>query len=136
MPYQILEHTADFRLRVWGKNKKEFFEEAAYALLEVMQPKEKKQNLVSVKRKLKIRSRDVTELLVDFLNSILTRTQTNKETYVKVDILYLDNTNLEAELGAVKVKEFKKDIKAVTYHQAEVKRNQKGEWETLLVLDI
>lgn len=136
MPYEILKHTADIRLKVWGRTQEELFEEAAYALLKIMQPEVGNHHAAPVKRYLAAEAASLTELLVDFLNRILTSAQTNKETYIKVDVHHLHDTNLEAELEAVKAEEFGEDIKAVTYHEAEVRQNEKGEWETFLVLDI
>lgn len=136
MPYEILPHTADTRLRVRGKTKEELFEEAAYALLKVMQPQVENRHAVPAKRRVAVEAGNTTELLVDFLNRLLTSAQTNKETYLRICIHHLHDHNLEAELDAVKVEEFGEDVKAVTYHEAEVKHNNNGEWETLLILDI
>jgi SHS2 domain-containing protein len=136
MPYEILKHTADIRLRVWGKTQKELFEEAAAALLKLMRPVKDKRPAAPVKRRLTLEAANLTELLVDFLSRILTLAQTAKETYIKVAVWELGDTKVAAELDAVKVKEFGEDIKAVTYHEAEVKQKESGEWETLLVLDI
>lgn len=136
MPYEILKHTADIRLKVWGRTKEELFEEAARALLKIMQPEVKNRRAAPVKRHLSAEAANLTELAVDFLNRILTSAQTNKETYIKVGVRHLYGTKLEAELDAIKVKGFGEDVKAVTYHEADVKQNEKGEWETFLVLDI
>ncbi len=136
MPYETLKHTADVRLRVCGKTKEELFEDAAYALLKTMQPEVEDHHVVPIKRHLTVEAGNITELLVDFLNRILTSAQTNKETYIKVGVHHLHDTDLEAELDAVKADEFGEDVKAVTYHEAEVKQNKEGKWETLLVLDI
>lgn len=136
MPYEILKHTADVRLQVWGKTKEELFEEAAYALLKTMQPEAEDRHVVPVKRRLAAEAGNITELLIDFLNRILTSAQTNKETYTNVRICHLNDRNLESELNAVRVKKFGEDIKAVTYHEAEIRQKENGKWETLLVLDI
>lgn len=136
MPFEILGHTADVRLRVWGKTLAELFEAAAYGLMAMMQPVAENHYSMTVTRHLEIQAGDSTELLIDFLNQILTLAQTNRETYPRLRILHLGDQELEAELDAVPVDGFGKDVKAVTYHEAEVKRNEGGDWETLLVLDI
>jgi len=48
----------------------------------------------------------------------------------------LTETEIEVKVFGRKVEEFEEDIKAVTYHEAEVKKNEKGEYETMLVFDI
>jgi SHS2 domain-containing protein len=79
---------------------------------------------------------DPTALLIDFLNEILTLAHVNKEAYTDIQWEKLSNTALNVIVRGVKVDAFDRDIKAVTFHQAEVRQNPNGIWETLLVFDI
>jgi len=79
---------------------------------------------------------DRTALLVDFLNEALSLAQIHKEVYLSVAFSTFSEIALEATLKGAKVDEFNEDIKAVTYHEADVRQNEKGEWETTLIFDI
>jgi len=141
MPYQIVEHTADMRMRVWGKDLEELFRAGVSAVMELIKPEKTRPAPPPAGPSLKTRqvvlaSQDTTSLLVDFLNAVITSTHINKEIYTQVKFARLSPTELKAELAAEKVEEFKEDIKAVTYHEAEVKQAASGDWETVLVFDI
>ena len=89
-----------------------------------------------VRRSIKIESPDITALLVDFLSDALSLSQINREIYNKVRFVYFSETLLDAELEGVKVGSFDRDIKAVTYHEANIKELNEGAYSTLLVFDI
>ena len=89
-----------------------------------------------IKRLVKVQSPDKTALLVDFLSEVLAQSQINKEVYTDVKFLEFSETKLKAEIYGMPVENFDEDIKAVTYHEAEIKQNEKGEWETILVFDV
>ena len=137
MPYEIIEHTADLKIKVWGDSLENLFSEAALATMRMVKDISKITIVNSlIQRKVKVEAPDKTALLVDFLSEVLALSQTNKEVYTEVKFNKFSETELEALLRGIKVDEFDEDIKAVTYHEAEVKQNEKGEWETFLVLDI
>jgi len=132
--YEILEHTADLKIRVFGKNKEELFSNALLAMASGLRPKIKNQN---AKRKtVKIKANDLPTLLVDFLSEILYLTQVNKEIYNEIKFKKFSDTELEAELEGQKVESFGEDIKAVTYHNLEVEQKDDGTWEAVILFDI
>ena len=67
---------------------------------------------------------------------MLTLAQEEKAVFCVLTLLKLADTEVEASIEGIPAEGFDEDIKAVTYHQAEVHRKEGGEWETLLVLDI
>lgn len=141
MPFQILEHTADFRMKVEGKTLQELFTSAFKGMMETMKENHKPFPTEIPTRKktghrLELKATDPTVLLIDFLNEVLTRAHVNKEIYVDVRWENLTETSLQAAIQGVKTDAFDKDIKAATFHQADVRQNPKGMWETLLVFDI
>lgn len=121
-----------------GKNFEDLFREALKGMMNLANGKREMENngKETVKRIVFIEAVDRTALLVDFLNEILAMSQINKEIYNKVEFSEFRETALRAELLGYKTDEFKEDIKAVTYHEAEIKQNEKGEWETILIFDI
>ncbi|MCK6462640.1 MAG: archease [Candidatus Pacebacteria bacterium] len=134
MPYEILSHTADLRLKIQASSLKELFGEALLAVADVLS--EKRKTGKPIIRKVSVSAQDKTSLLVDFLNEVLAMSQINKEVYTKVNFLDFSETRLEAEIEGFKVGGFDEDIKAITYHEAEIKQNKESQWETVLVFDI
>lgn len=137
MPYEILKHTADLRMRVWADTLERLFEDAAEGLMMLIKPSAiSNHQQPTSKREISIEAADKTALLVDFLNEVLSLAQINKEIYTSIRFKNFLEITLEAELDGTPVDEFNEDIKAVTYHEADVKQNEKGEWETMLVFDV
>ncbi len=86
------------------------------------------------KEKITIKSLNLNTLLVDFLNEILAKSQIEKVIYF-VEKIKIAGNKLQAELSGTKVDKFDEDVKAVTYHEVDIKKE--GEiWKTRLILDI
>ena len=135
MGYRILEHTADVRLLVEGQTLEELFGEALKGMMEVLKP-EKKEGGAEITRKIEIEAAGRTELLVDFLNEVLWLAHTHHEAFTSVLFGEISEKRLKAELRGSPAEGFGEDIKAVTYHEAEIRRNAAGNLETMLVFDI
>ncbi len=135
MPYSFRKHTADIRMNVKGKTLEELFQDALSGMVKVMSPAQLREAR-AIKREIAIEASDATALLVDFLNEALALMHTECEAYAVVRFRSLSEYSLEAELEGYKTESFDEDIKAVTYHEADVKKNNKGEWETILIFDI
>ncbi len=147
MPYELIEHTADLKIRVWGSSLENLFFEAVLAMMGLIKPLQitnEYEYTNRIEREVKVEAPDETALLIGFLSEVLTLSQTHKEIYNRVNFeRFFPSTDsgqapvsLEATLEGVRVGEFDEDIKAVTYHEAEVRQNEKGEWETYVVFDI
>jgi SHS2 domain-containing protein len=149
MPHEIIDHTADIKMRVWGDSLQNLFLEAVLAMMKMIklprQPEagpplventKKYEYTKSPERKIVMEAPDTTALLIDFLSEVLAFSQTNKEIYTQISFTEFGSTSLKAVLEGIKVDKFDEDIKAVTYHEADVEQNEKGNWETLLVFDI
>jgi len=138
MKYQILEHPAELRLRIYGKTLEELFKNAAFALAEILKHDAEKilknSELKPKTQKLKTKSVDINSLLVDFLSEILARSQISKFVF-QVSSLKFEDTSLEAELIGFPVERFDEDIKAVSYQDLNIQKID-GIWQTILVFDI
>jgi SHS2 domain-containing protein len=132
--YEMLEHTADVRLRVWGSTRDELFASALSGLMHVLGPA-RTEGAVVRSRRVRLEAEDQSFLLVDFLNEALWLAQVHRESYDAVRFSLLDDSRVEAELSGHEVASFAEDVKAVTYHEADV-REHEGGWETTLVLDV
>jgi SHS2 domain-containing protein len=80
-------------------------------------------------------SADRTALLVDFLNDVLHRTHVARELFDDVTFTRFEEQSLEATLTGIAPASFDEDVKAVTYHEADVVQRE-NVWHTTLVFDI
>jgi SHS2 domain-containing protein len=134
--YQILPHTADVRLKVFGKTKEELFKNAVSGMAQILKktPPKADQPLAE---KISVKSPDINSLLVDFLSEVLYQSQVNHAVYRDVKFSKFAETELVAEISGFKVDEFDEEIKAVTYHELEIKKSPAGGiFETIIVFDV
>jgi len=131
--YEIIEHTADTGLKVWGKNFNELLRNAACGMYHLICEKnviEKKiQELVSIKNFPKA---DFETLLITFLNELLYKTAIKKLVFKDFKIVIKNGSKKGFVINAFCFGErysFKKhgrflELKAATYHCLKVcKRN-------------
>lgn len=138
MKYEILEHTAELRFRVYGKILKELFFNAAEAMADTLAKSEERKWESGKKEKIEIQSIDIDSLLVDFLSEVLAKSQINKCVYLVSSIKCQASsvkTELTAQLIGYPVERFDEDIKAVTYQDLNIRKINKT-WQTDLVFDI
>lgn len=145
-PYIILPHTADLRLKIFGKTKKELFFNAVRGMFLAIEPTYKK-GAPEVERLVRINSKDIDALLIDFLSEVLYLSDIHDEAYNKIKIKRLNNKSrtflgkkvrdqeIEVIIFGKKVKGFREEIKAVTYHGAHIKKTKAG-WEVEIIFDI
>lgn len=144
--FEVLEHTADLRLKIFGSSPKELFKNALYALGWTQKPEIVEQSTVGkiigrlrghqVNEGFLIESMDYNTMLVDFLSHILSISDTHDAVFFDVKFKEFSENKIDGKVYGVKVSDFDKDIKAVTYHEVEVKEIEPGKWESLLVFDI
>jgi SHS2 domain-containing protein len=132
--YEIIQHTADIRIRVNARTVESLFEDALLGLMEVIY--EDVNDGGEEAERIELESVDQTALLVDFLNEILTRCHVRRRRYIAARFALLSATAVTATVTSVAAGEFHEDVKAVTYHEADVRQSEDGSWETALVLDI
>jgi len=136
--FEFLSHTADIKIRVYGKNLKEIIDNSLLALKNFWGPKLKK---TKIEKKIKITSNNEVNLLIDFLSEVLAQTYIKKTIFVKFEPRIKPNqkqintsNNIRVDLrknlrrsmyyslfGKIvgyKFISLSKDIKAITFHQA------------------
>lgn len=136
--YQLVSHTADIRLKIEADTLQNLFVAACVGMTDILK-KGFCQRVKSypISYKLSLSSTDPTILLIDFLSEILTKIYEKQALFCEVEFEKFDKISLSAKIFGQKIPEgFDEDIKAVTYHEAEVKKNQKGKWQTTVVFDI
>ena len=89
-----------------------------------------------LEREIRVESVDTTVLLIDFLSEVLTQGFTDNAIYCKVEFDSLEETSLSARILGAAIDRYDEDVKAVTYHEAEVVGNEEGNLESLVLFDI
>jgi SHS2 domain-containing protein len=130
--WRVDHHTADVRIHVEAPALEELFADAVRALTEVMHPVGSGAPIASP---VDLQANDVSALLVDFLNDVLTRAHIERAAFTDVRFELLRETALRATISGIHVETFEEDVKSVTYHDAHVARLD-DDWTVTLVLDI
>lgn len=133
--FEILEHKADLKIKVFGKTKKELFENAMLGMFEGGRYEPELEKKVS-KVKVKIKSIDFSSLLVDFLSEILYLVETKKVVFQKVNFKKFSENEIEAILVGKKLKRMGVHIKAATYHDLKVVQKKDGTFEATVLFDV
>jgi len=131
--FEILDHTADVRLRAYGKDKKELFGNALLGMMSVLVPI--KVGTFTTTREIEIEAIDENALLVDFLSEALYYSQMEDETFLEVNFDEFGETKIIARIKCAKVEGFEKEIKAVSYQDVEIKGTKDG-WEATMIFDV
>lgn len=137
LKYRLTDHTADFGIQAFGKTMEQVFENAAFAISDLITDTNILQGVNS--QTISVTGDDRDDLMVNWLREILylwngmgmlvkqTSVKQVTESHLKADITY-DFYDTDRH-------EIKNEIKAVTYHQLEVNRNQDG-WFANFILDV
>lgn len=132
-----LSHTADIRLHLRADSREELFRAGFAAMNEILKANAcRKPCPCIIRQGVELRSVDTTALLVDFLSDVLTLAHEHKAVFCELDFEILEAASLRASIGGRPANGFDEDIKAATYHEAEVRQNAEGLWETFLIFDI
>jgi SHS2 domain-containing protein len=139
-PYEYLEHTADVKFRAYGISPEEMLSNAALALFNSMI------DTATVKSqqtwKVELCGADLEQLAYHWLSEIIFLFETEFAVFSKFDIrLHQDQDgqwSLQATIGGEKIDlrrhAFDNEVKAVTLHEFEVKKNDL--WGIQVVLDV
>ncbi|OGZ36908.1 MAG: hypothetical protein A3D38_02330 [Candidatus Portnoybacteria bacterium RIFCSPHIGHO2_02_FULL_40_23] len=131
-PYKILEHTADLKIKAFGKDLKELF---LNAMLGMYKGAGYSGEGEKTKREIEISSIDLLALLVDFLSEVLYLTETEQEVYQEIQFQECGEKHIKAALIGQKLKKIETQIKGVTYHDLEIKKVD-NRWEAVVLFDI
>lgn len=144
--FEVLERGPDLRFKVFGSSPKELFKNALYVLGYTQKPEMVEQSAVGaligrlrgrrISEDFLIESMDYNTLLVDFLSDVLSRSDSQNAVFSDVKFTAFSENKIEGRIYGVKVSDFSKNVKAVAYHEVDIKEVGPGEWESLVVLDI
>jgi SHS2 domain-containing protein len=135
--YEFFDHTADIGIHVFGRSLPELFENAGFALFDIIT--DIKTVRESEKRSFTLQRDSLDELLVEWLNSLLYINVTELFLFRRFLVMQIDGESLQAEAWGEPLQDtlhtIKTEVKAVTYHKLEVYEEQ-GLWHATVVLDI
>ncbi len=135
--YQLIDHTADFGIRVFGSDSKELFCNAAWALFDVLTETEALTGNESCE--ITVLGDDWPDLMVNWLREVLYLWNGRERLVKSVQILSLSEKKLSAKFFfdayAPDRHTIKTEIKAVTYHQVYVDSGPSG-WEAGIIFDV
>jgi SHS2 domain-containing protein len=117
--FEFLPHTADVKIRVYGKNLKEIINNSLLALKSFWKPKLTK---TKIEKEIKIESNNEVNLLIDFLSEVLAETYIEKAIFIKFEPQELVSYSLSGKIIGYEFTSLSKDIKAITYHQANLQK--------------
>lgn len=137
MPYETFEHTADVGIEALGESLEELFTSAADGMLALLiDPAGVRR---SEHRAIRVESGDLEGLLVDWLNELLVLL--NADGFVpaaaRVTSVAEPGTlvaDVQGEPVDATRHRFRMDIKAATYHQVQVHKND--QWHARVILDV
>lgn len=134
---KTLSHTADIRLYLSANTLEDLFLAAITSMGNILREDHCTSGYHDpISRYVELSAPDVTVLLIDFLSEVLTLTHSEKTIFCTMKIQYLDEQKIRAFIYGHRVNSFDEDIKAVTYHEAEVTLNHDGLYHTRLIFDI
>ena len=93
-------------------------------------------NKIDVIETIHINASDYTTLLINFLSDVLSSSFIEKVVYCNIEIVEFKAYQMIVKLSGTRINNFDEEIKAVTYHEANVIKNKKGLWETCIIFDI
>lgn len=143
--FQLVPHTADIKILVFGKKLKELFSNALVGMFQSVGPRSSACKVIEERlvcptlpktHDVSVSAMNKECLLVDFLSEALYLSDVHDEAYLDTEIHELDDTHIKATLKGIKVEGFEVvEIKAVTYHDLKIEHRADG-WQTAIVFDI
>ncbi len=126
--YEQIPHTADIAIRVYGKDLKELFINAAFGMFDIIADLEGLKSSVSIEVNLKAPSKE--ELLICWLDELLYNFCTKTIIFFEFDVSLLTEEQLMIKAHGRHVGEnrnrLKTEIKAATYHDLNIRQSDEG----------
>ncbi|MDE3089256.1 MAG: archease [Chloroflexota bacterium] len=132
--FEEIPHTADWSFRAFGKDLRELFENAAFAMF-TMEGAQAQVDASETTRAVAVRGIDHESLLVNWLTELLWLQESNHEIYSRFQIDLRLPTALDARVFGTPIGKIDKIIKAVTYHNLKIEQTTDG-WQAVVVVDV
>jgi SHS2 domain-containing protein len=125
--YELIEHTADFGIRVKGKDPEELFKNAALAMFDCIAAKTNPAQR-TIQARINQEAEDLEELFINWLNELLSLSAIKEVIFTEFNINKISDTVIQAEADGEPAEAFKinTEIKAATYHQLKIDKSAEG----------
>ena len=135
--YEILEHTADIRIRVKAEDLPALFSRAAAAMFDIIAEKRPGKSARRLELKVVQEAQSIDELFINWLNELLSLASVGRQVFTDFRIDKIDESRVEARVNAEPAESYKinKEIKAATYHQLQVSKTGDG-WKAEVIFDV
>ena len=135
--FEILDHTADIGVIVYGENLKALFENAGRAFFHLITDLRKVRR--RIEKKIVLEGESLERLMVDWLSELLYLHDVENLLFKEFKVVSVGEDGLKAIAKGEPFQEgvhaIKTGVKAVTYHQLEV-RKKNGGWRAQVIFDL
>lgn len=135
--YEQVPHTADFAAKVYGRDLAELFENAAFAMFDMMADLEGLGTGETIE--IRVEAPDRESLLVAFLNELLYTAYIKQVIFTDFRVKNIQERELSAEARGGKIgadnRRLQSEIKAATYHDLKIEKTDSG-YEITVVFDV
>jgi SHS2 domain-containing protein len=136
-PFEVLEHTADIGLMIYGKDLRALFENAGRAFFHLIT--DLRRVKIRTDREVNLKGESLERLMVDWLTELLYLHEVDHLLFKGFKVDSVGEEGLQAIAKGEPFQEgvhiIKTQVKAVTYHQIEVRR-ETGGWMSRIILDL
>ncbi len=138
-PYALLDHTADLKVEIYGRDLKELFANAGFMIFDMMVDLKKVRE--ARREEVNLISSDLSELFLDWLRELLYLFSAKGfvTRRVEIEALGSDNAHLSAFIYGEdydpKRQGLKIEIKTPTYHQYSIEQTIAG-YKATVVFDV
>ena len=133
--FELQSHVDDVRMRVKSQNLPELFSQALTGMAELIKPGAAQLN-ATIEKQLEVTAPDETALLINFLSDVLTHSHIEKAVFCRVEFSLLSQKHAQATIYGAPVDDFDEDVKAVTFHEADIQQDEQGNYSTIVIFDI
>jgi protein archease len=142
--FELVAHTADLQLRVYGDSLPMLFKHALIGMFQAMEPHAAGCSMINervvckelpIVREISVSAKSLESLLVDFLSQALSLSDIFNEAYLDCIVHEIDDHHIRAELKGISIERVELEIKAVTYNNLAVKKIN-NHWQADIVFDI
>lgn len=127
-PYEVIEHTADIGLKIYGRDLKELFINAVTGLLSLIVDLNRVDSSAEIEVKIEEDNRE--ELLVSWLNEFIFQFSARSFITKEINIRDIADNKVMAKIKGETIDLSKhkilSEIKAATYHELEIKEVEGG----------
>jgi SHS2 domain-containing protein len=136
--YQAIDHTGDIGVEVWGRDYPELFESASLALADTLV--EIDQVLPKQQVEWSLEAASMETLLVKQLHEIIYQLDANGLIFHDFSVAIEAGPRLRCRARGEALERvrhrFKTELKAVTYHQLKIRREEGGGYAVRLIFDV